>query len=167
MSEAVTVATSDPTWVAEDRASIDEVLAFANAVREAGGANPLDALVPGIPDKENACLIARNLNFSCSVFPAWAATDKQSFFNSRLVYEDGEVVWHMHIDDEAVIDTISERLGLPVDVDQKGNRVLRLPRKIGRVARAFDAINGYDAGREEVENPDELLALVAEAHNEL
>lgn len=50
-------------------ATEDELLAFANAIREAGGADPLDALLPSVPSNTKKCLIANALNFGCEVEP--------------------------------------------------------------------------------------------------
>jgi hypothetical protein len=41
------------------RATLQETLDFANKVREAGGADALDALMPSSPQEPGACLIAK------------------------------------------------------------------------------------------------------------
>jgi hypothetical protein len=55
------------TYAPIEFATEAELLEFANKIREAGGANPLDALMPSTPSDSKACLIAQALNFSCVV----------------------------------------------------------------------------------------------------
>jgi hypothetical protein len=111
-----------------NRASFDEVLNFCNAVREAGGANPLDALLPAVPSDSTSCLIARNLNFSCTVTPSG------DHYQAEL--------WYMEIDDPQIVETIIDNVdGAEPFVDLNGRvyatRVL-LPPEIAQVAIEFD-----------------------------
>jgi hypothetical protein len=46
-----------------------EVLDYCNRVREVGGADRIEALVPGHRSAAGSCMIARSLNFHCSVVP--------------------------------------------------------------------------------------------------
>jgi len=113
------------------RATMDELLEFANAVREAGGGNPIDALMPAIPEDPTSCLIARNLNFNCVV-------------NAQ----DG--AWYMAVPDAALRDRIADALGLAKDdatgfdycPDDGEYEYLRcsvvLPPGIGQLAADFD-----------------------------
>jgi hypothetical protein len=142
----------------EDRtASFDETLVFANAVRRAGGGNPIDALMPSEPQDASSCLIARNLNFSCEV-------DAMA---------DGDGLWHMLIDDPAVSKAIAKELNLDLvmhddedcwGVSEKADDRIAgvvLPRAIGNVARDFDAWqdgehgDAYEHFTEYVENADQ------------
>lgn len=108
----------------EDRtASFDEVLEFANAVREAGGANPIDALMPSEPQNSERCLIARNLNFSCEV-------------------DCNDGAWTMAVADHEIRDRIASTLGLDLvgvnDGEYDDYRDIELPTAIGNVAHDFD-----------------------------
>jgi hypothetical protein len=106
------------------RATLEETLAFANAVREAGGGNPLDALMPAVPEDASQCLIAKNLNFNCQV-DTWGGD------------------WVMHLKDEALRDRIAEKLGLSIDnivetEHYQADYMVVLPPEIGKVAEDFD-----------------------------
>jgi len=115
-----------------ERASFDELLEFANKVRAAGGGNPLDALMPAVPEDISQCLIAKNLNFNCAVNGGSGGG------------------WVMHLEDEATARKIADELGLPyrTDVyesyeDENGYEVqlrhgVELPEAIGNVATDFD-----------------------------
>lgn len=123
-----------------ERASFEELLDFANKVREAGGGNPLGALMPAVPEDESQCLIARNLNFNCAVGGLSGMKDA----------ETGETIdgspWTMILDeDEALARKISEALGLRlVSAVIRGSdpAVIQwgvvLPPEIGQVAADFD-----------------------------
>lgn len=63
-----------PSYTDEDGGRIqycteEELLEFANKLREAGGADVIEAFMPSIPEDETACLLATALNFRCSVGP--------------------------------------------------------------------------------------------------
>lgn len=112
--------------MSEDRATLEEVLEFANAVREAGGGNPIDALMPAVPGDADQCLIAKNLNFNCQV----AGGPVQG-------------IWYMYISDHDIATRIAEKLELELDsahryrgYDNKSR--IELPVRIGNVARDFD-----------------------------
>lgn len=137
------------------RATYEETLAFANAVREAGGGNPLDALMPAVPSDPHKCLIAKNLNFNCGVGGLeWKQNDMG----------DGDVGngWYMRVFDKETAHRIAESLELPIFWDgpetpeekadfaemrdegfavDPGAWAMRLPRQIGCVARDFDQWN--------------------------
>src|SRR5690349_15016190 len=144
-----------------ERAPLDEVLAVCNEVRKAGGANPLDALLPATPSDPNGCLIARNLNFSCYVQGGspydeaahdatvaagyFADLDEPPSFDEFL--DNGspseDQPWIMYVDDDEVRGKIAQALGwaLIQVYDDCGDEVtwgLLLPPRIGRVAMAFD-----------------------------
>lgn len=124
-----------------NRATLDELFEFANKVREAGGGNPLDALMPAVPEDMSQCLIAKNLNFNCGV-------------NSHRTSADGSPVrlrWHMSVADEETRDKIAEALGLEKydgyeeSEDELGDYLalpygVVLPERIGQVAKDFDSV---------------------------
>lgn len=120
-----------------------ELLEFANAVRQAGGANIIEALLPGEPQVAKACLIANALNFSCGVSP-----------NGRT-NEHGEAVWVMRMPANISFkrtQEIAKALGLQAEqylprdsmwragrrAPSRRSRII-LPRLIGNTAAAFDA----------------------------
>lgn len=122
------------------RASLEELKKFANAVREAGGGNPLDALMPSVPADPSKCLIAKNLNFNCTVDTEFSPGP------------DGET-WSMQIDDERVSRSIADTLGLNLatlptynDSDEDEIMGVFLPEEIGNVAEDFD--NVFEAVRD-------------------
>jgi hypothetical protein len=129
------------TIVLEPRASLEELKDFANQVREAGGANPLDSLMPAIPQNSNECLIALNLNFSCEV--EGEDTNYSGAYDD-LGYNNEEQVWCMRLEDYDTGKKIANKLGLNFEGEEKdeysgGWAQIILPAKIGRVAAAFDA----------------------------
>jgi hypothetical protein len=50
-----------------DYATEDQLLDFANKVRKAGGGDPIEGFFPAKPSSSTSCLIAKALNFGCSV----------------------------------------------------------------------------------------------------
>lgn len=111
-------------------ATEEELLRFANVVRQAGGANPIEALLPSRPEKPSECLIANALNFSCSVN------------RGALGYHDDsyEFVWYMEFPYNMDEDRIREiAKGAHCRVRRPGSQlVMQLPRHIGNAAWAFD-----------------------------
>lgn len=108
-------------------ASIEKVLEFCNAVREAGGANPLDALLPSVPAESDSCLIARNLNFSCTVTPIGHHLNPNK--------------WIMLIEDEDTFDEIFDNLvekGILSEQAKYDSNSFYLPPDIAKVAIIFD-----------------------------
>lgn len=120
------------------RATLEELLEFANKVREAGGGNPLDALMPAVPADASQCLIAKNLNFNCEV--------------DKLFNDDWTMNFHS---DRATRDAVAEGLGLesrttpdlPENMspaqreqyeDEDFSYYVMLPDEIGQVAEEFD-----------------------------
>ena len=135
------------------RASLPELLEFANAVREAGGGNPLDALMPAVPEDAHQCLIARNLNFNCQVRGA----DGVLFKNGNVVNQDNDT-WIMYIEDEKIVRAVAKKLNLKKVYHEGWNSKKQewepdtsrpvgvlLPRRIGRIAYEFDnALDSID-----------------------
>lgn len=108
-------------------ATEQETLDFANMVREAGGADLLTGLLPAQPVQNNACLIAKALNFGCSVDGLEASEEHPA-----------EHIWGMCPDSLSIpeIEALAVTLGLEVEED---GWTIRLPRLIGNVAAAFDS----------------------------
>lgn len=110
-----------------ERASLKELLEFANKVREAGGGNPIDALMPAVPEDSSQCLIAKNLNFNCKV---------DGFVGNGYS-------WAMWLKDEATRDKISESLDLEkCSTSPEFEYGVVLPPEISQIAKDFD-----DAGK--------------------
>lgn len=109
------------------RATFEETLEFANAVRRAGGGAVLDALMPAVPQEPKACLIAKNLNFNCTVDGKYDTDD-----------------WYMYFEEnESLRDRIADALGLEKGDELNstlGDRIfwVKLPPEIGQVAYDFD-----------------------------
>jgi hypothetical protein len=117
-----------------------KLLKFANAVREAGGGNPLDALMPSVPQDPKRCLIAKNLNFNCEV--VGHPDDNRVVVGNR---------WIM-ITTRDIRDKIAAKLGLkPIDYRDEDTSRMRygvvLPRDIGQVASDFDRWSRATIGR--------------------
>jgi hypothetical protein len=122
-------------------ATEEEVLAFANKVRKAGGANVLEALMPSVPGNANSCLIARALNFECSIRP---------FYGSPT--STGEYAyWYMEFPPRTSLEQAAkiadavgcECVSVPVPfIDSTLYRII-LPRHIGNAAHAFDERTGW------------------------
>lgn len=105
------------------RATLKELKEFADKVREAGGGNPLDALMPSVPGDSQQCLIAKNLNFNCHV-------DAEG--------PNGQ--WVMGIEDEETVTAIAKKLELAIYSDDYTYGVI-LPPEIGEVAATFDKVD--------------------------
>lgn len=114
------------------RASFEELLEFANKVREAGGGNPLDALMPAVPCDPKACLIAKNLNFNCKV-EGYGDDGRWVMWIDNDLDEDGYSL-------SPISTRIAEALDLElVDVNRQYRRSgVLLPPEIGQVAADFD-----------------------------
>jgi hypothetical protein len=129
----------------DERATLEELLEFANKVRAAGGGKPLQALMPSVPQDPETCLIARNLNFECSV------DDSGSHYFSPQQKENAgyewtsskDVAWTMHVANGETAEKIGESLSLDYITDYDEDHgwedgFILLPARIGAVAQAFD-----------------------------
>lgn len=103
-----------------NRASVKEVIEFANKVRKAGGGNTIDALMPSLPESTDSCLIANALNFDCEIVPQ----NKE---------------WLMVVHDGEVGENIAKELDLPYYYSSEICVSITLPKEIGYVAKAFDS----------------------------
>jgi hypothetical protein len=121
------------------RASIDELLKFANEVRVAGDGEIIDELLMSTPQDSSECLIANALNFSSSINEDYGP-------------------WGMYDIDESLIGKISSALGLSIVTEtdhynESENWLgVELPTEIANVAQAFDTfvdveLEQYDAMR--------------------
>lgn len=117
-------------------ATKDELLTFCREVREAGGGEVLDALKGSVAGDSQNCLIANNLNFSCTV-------------EAGGNFPDGTPQWHMTVTDKEAAEKIGLALGLRVtNVERDANQPsgyaslgpaqIILPKIIGNAASAFD-----------------------------
>lgn len=142
-----------------ERATLSELLEFANKVREAGGGNPLDALMPAVPQDASQCLIAKNLNFNCKVHHGPCGADGDEVFEGVRPEDDA---WCMLIEDKALRNRIAEALDLPkVSWHEKswdGGRntfyAIELPKRIGAVAAEFDKWEEAIDVQENVNHPN-------------
>lgn len=120
-------------------ATLEEAKQFCNNVREAGGVDALDDLLPAIPEDPSQCLIAINVNFDSQV--NIYGTNKKGEYD-QLGYDQSESVWKMETDGESA-KLISEKLGLPITIttnryDEGETHRVALPAKIGRLAQEYD-----------------------------
>jgi hypothetical protein len=126
-----------------EMATEQELLDFANALRSAGDADPLEALMPSTPSNEKRCLIANALNFSSAI---------DTVGLNR--HEDGSSVWVITFPDNMAPERhakIAADLGLkPFDGDyylwmseDEQQRSYVLPKHIGNAAHAFDSGDAY------------------------
>lgn len=125
-----------------------ELLAFANKVREAGGADVLNALLPSRPGRATKCLIARALNFECSVF-GWTPVDDRN--NTEWASGDSKWIMLPHRGSPEQCDELARELSKklklrlvrneasPTRRDQGWDYALLLPKHIGNAAAAFDS----------------------------
>lgn len=121
-------------------ATEEELLAFANKLRKAGAAEPLDALMPSRPNDTKQCLIANACNFSCAVEPYGAMAG-----DWYLVFP-----WNMP---EAECRQIAEEVGCSRHHASNGNwHYIALPRRIANTAAAFDNGAGWTTKYRKVEN---------------
>ena len=122
-------------------ATEDELLEFCNSVRQAGGAEVLEALLPSTPGVPSECLIARGLNFDCTVGNtvygmAWNGTGLRDGF---FIPGTDSCFWVMTVhygnseDSMAKAQEVANALGLT----QFANEIA-LPEHIGNAAEAFD-----------------------------
>jgi hypothetical protein len=119
-----------------------ELLQFCNKVREVGGAELLPALLPSEPGNASQCLIARALNFDCSV-DCTGPSFEDSFGAVRPR-------WQMQVDSRERYDAIEGFVGLGgVADDGYFEYRVNLPEEIGNAALLFDqhaAFTNYRRG---------------------
>lgn len=112
---------SDYTAIAE-RASIKEIIEFANVVRKAGGGKVIGELMPSFPQDSDSCLIANALNFDCRV---------DEYYGKD---------WAMRVYEEELAIKIANAIDSEYFFDSEANNfAIILPYEIGMVAKAFDS----------------------------
>lgn len=122
-------------------ATPEELLAFANRVREAGGADVLEGLLPSRPGAAHICLLANALNFSSEIFPT-----------NDPPPEGGRCHWVMRLPYEttqAQAKKIAKAVGSKLHHNKRSHDFhwtsfeplywVELPAEIGNAADAFDA----------------------------
>lgn len=122
-----------------------ELLDFANAIRRAGGAGVLDALLPSTKGDPENCLIANAPNFGCMVAPIGTPEVRSAGLNGYY-FPSGALRWSMvlpkNLTDEQreALNTVE---GVRVLEAQYAGEPLHyfipLPETIGNAAAAFDA----------------------------
>lgn len=110
-------------------ATEQELLDFANVVRESGGADPIPALLPSYPQNPHACLIANALNFGCSVLPSRTVDSTDAETGEDIAIEG----WSMQVDSDELAEAIAVAIGTKSD-----GLYVHLPEHIGNAAAAFD-----------------------------
>lgn len=116
----------------------EELLEFANKIRNAGGANIIEAFMPSVVGEPESCLIANALNFSCSVNPVHPHLPNGEF-----------PAWHMMFPYRTTCDEvelIAETVGCKCPPGYWGGVIddtIILPREIGNAAQAFDEGIGW------------------------
>lgn len=136
-----------------------ELLNFANKVRVAGGADILDALLPSKPGESEECLIARALNFKCTV-GGWAPVRD----GVKTRWPDKSLKWIMipHRGSPEQCDELARDLAKQLKLrlvrteDEMRERgysyALLLPKIIGNAASAFDdgtAFTNFDMTKQQ------------------
>jgi hypothetical protein len=144
-----------PHSALENCATEEQTLAFCNAVREAGGAGTLGALLPSFPSDASACLIAKGLNFGCEVKPyegpaeEYADEDEPTIgtLKRELDYLLDPWVMVPEVDDGAVF-AIADAVECRTVRTDGGYLGVVLPEHIANVARCFDETERGDTPRE-------------------
>lgn len=117
-------------------ATEEELLEFANAIRAAGGADVLEALLPSVPKRAGQCLIANALNFSCEVRGLGSG--------STTTFDDGvSYRWGMFLPHNITSAQLDALDGLEIDGVELRKCLddtfyLTLPKHVGNAAEAFD-----------------------------
>ena len=116
-------------------ATQEELLEFCNKFRQAGGGDPITALLPGVQMDAEACLIASNMNFNCFVDGLW---DDENTWTIDLDRWDENGHDERFTNDQ--IEAMSKVIGRPPREHKEELDVLSwiLPAHIGNAADAFD-----------------------------
>lgn len=150
---------------ADERASLDEVLEFANTMRRAGGANVLEALLPSEPGNSQECLIANALNFGCKIKPEVLSPNVDQIDSWVVEIPDSPELLErvseatgMGIVDVPIVESIYHEDGGDFSHEILGGySALHLPTKLAMVASDFDDARDY--------NDYELLDFVEDSHD--
>lgn len=124
--------------------SEQELIDLANRVRNAANGDPIDSLQPSRCGKPKECLIATALNFQSSIWP-----------KTHIPWNEQEVsgardIWAMSVDDEDTAKAIAAVLKTDYEYVQRNDEELdnydvRLPKRVGNTAQAFDNREGWTA----------------------
>lgn len=136
-------------------ATEEELLAFANSIRQAGGANVLEALLPSTPSDSSECLIANALNFGCQVgtasgFGVVKHDSAEARFPSRAERWIMQLPENLTDEQRVALDGVEgvvlhEVTVFPNEPHYKEHfYYLALPESIGNAAAAFDAEVAFD-----------------------
>lgn len=122
----------------------EELLAIANKIREAGGAEVLEAFMPSRPSDPSHCLIANALNFGCQVasYPNYRLDEHYNTIPIDI--PDGFGTWGMHLPTREIAQMVADTMGWHYDPDHAPYTV-RLPERVGNTAAAFDSGQGWTA----------------------
>ena len=115
------------------RASIDELIDFANQVRLAGNGEVIDKLLMSVPQDPENCVIANALNFDSEVsdnFGPWAMEPENNKLVEPICEAMGLEIVYRYSEDE-----IDEGF---VPADDNYAAAIKLPKNIYQVAEAFD-----------------------------
>lgn len=126
-------------YVELEYATEEEVLEFANKLRAAGAAEPLDALMPSRRNDATECLIANACNFGCEVRP-WEAMKGDWFLQFPSNMSSQKCLKIMHAvgcePHEGVAGDVVRLVPAAV-------AAMALPERIGNAAMAFDHGEGW------------------------
>lgn len=131
------------TPIHTEMATEEELLEFANKLREVGGAEPLEALLPSNPAHSQDCLIANAVNFGITV---------DSFGGNATCDPDGSLLWILDLPYNMAPERrkeIAVALGLKETYGSYDYISLRLPKEIGNAAHAFDSGDAYQEYRKD------------------
>lgn len=131
-----------------------ELLSFANKLRAAGEADPLEALMPSVPGDANACLIANAVNFQSEVD---GVNDGDSDNDDWYMFLPSDMETDRALRIAAAIDCEllvgwedpfngDHYLIKPSENDTLTCLMIKLPERIGNAARAFDKDEGWTSG---------------------
>lgn len=157
--------------IIHEYAQEQEVLDFARALREAGNADTLDALMPSQQNNSESCLIANALNFKSAVLPLRDDPSQGIFSVPPAAFDDQSVQWVMVLPNDVDATKLGAAVGCDViEVFYEGRQQLafnrdvrdgedgevhylsfqkrnaiKLPQRIGNAANAFDRSEGWTA----------------------
>lgn len=127
------------------------LLNFANKLRAAGDADPLEALMPSKPSDSKACLIANAVNFKSSVTVIGDEPGPKGYTWVMLFPRNME---HERIEEIAkavkckTVEVVYPSRYGACEIPEEGDRrkrhlALVLPQDIGNAAETFDASEGW------------------------
>lgn len=113
-------------------ATREGLLKFANALRQAGCADPISDLMPSTPRNSQSCLVANAVNF-----------------DTHVIYHDKKLgSYKMEFPFNASLDTVlnlAREVCCNTEITPGGFMSIILPEPINKVIAAFDAGEGWPA----------------------